>query len=176
MVFLVAGLATLDWWLTPATWLPVQLPGRIDLSRVEDATSQPWWPWTAGAAGLVLILLGALALAAHLPEPSIGGLSLAGSGAQGRLTVSAKPLAQLAAQELARIPGVRSSSGAMVHRRGQLLARIRVTLEPDAELAAVAAGVDQVAGRLAQVVGRDDLLCQAQLSVARRAGRQPRVR
>ena len=172
IVLVAAGAFALVWWLDLFSWLPPAL----NTSPVTDTTSQTWWPWVAGLVGAVLVLLGLRWLAAHIPNGRVGELTLPGSGTQGKLRAAAAPVAKAAAEILEAAPGVRSASGRMLRERGQLVARLRATIEAQADLHAITSAADQVAADLAKVLERDDLRCQIQLKVATRSKSLPRVR
>ena len=171
-VLIAAGGFALVWWLDLFSWLPPAL----NTSPVTDTTSQPWWPWVAGLVGAVLALLGLRWLAGHLPNSGVGELTLPGSGSQGKLRAAAAPVAKAAAEVLEATPGVRSATGRVLRERGQLVARLRATIEAEADLQAITSAADQVAADLAQVLERDDLHLQVQLKVATRSRSLPRVR
>jgi len=172
VILIGVGAAMIAWWLDLLTWLPA----RIDLTEVVDFVHQSWWPWAAGVAGLVAVLLGLRWLIAHVPDRGVGDLTLAGSGPGGKLRAAASPVAEAAAQVLAGAPGVRSASGKVLHERGQLVARLTATIETGADLHAIAQTADKVAAELGAVLGRDDLHCQVQLKTTTRTRAQPRVR
>ena len=171
IVAITAGALAVVWWLDLLSWLPRSL----HTTSVTDTTSQSWWPWAAGLAGLALVLMGLRWLAAHIPNNRVGDLSLTGSGAQGKLRAAAAPAAKAAAEVLARTPGVRSATGRVLRERGQLVARLGATIEVDADLQAITSAADQVTVDLARVLGRDDLHCQVRLKVAARSRPLPRV-
>ncbi|MGV8965769.1 MAG: hypothetical protein ACOH2F_05775 [Cellulomonas sp.] len=172
VILIAVGAAGIAWWLDLITWLPAQ----IDPSPAQDTLSQPWWPWVAGAVGVVAVLVGLRWLIGHLPDRGVGDLKLAGSLPGGRLRAAASPVARAAAQMLAGTPGVRSASGKVLRERGQLVARLTATIETRADLNAIAAAADQVAADLGAVLGRNDLYCQVKLKTATRARAEPRVR
>lgn len=165
------GAFAVVWWLELFDWLPRSL----DTAPVTDATSQSWWPWVAGLAGVALVLMGLRWLASHLPNNRVGDLTLTGSGAQGKLRAAATPVAKAAAEVLAGTPGVRSATGRVLRERGQLVARLGATIETDADLLTVTSVADQVAADLARVLDRGDLHCQVRLKVAARSKPLPRV-
>lgn len=171
LVCLVAGAAALVWWSGRTT----VLPESVDAAPVTDVTGQSWWPWALGLAGVVLILLGLRWLTAHLPQRGVGLLALPGSSSEGRLQADAGTVADAAAEELGGVRGVRSSRGTVQRDRGQVVVRLTATIEPDADLDAVARGADRASGQLQDVLGRDDLHCRVQLRVAGRGRPQPRV-
>lgn len=171
LILLVLGAAAILWWLgTFPSW-----PTRVDASVVVQDTKASWWPWAAAIAGIVLVLLGLRWLAAHLPSRGVAQVKLTGSGAQGRLSAQVRSVADTAAEVLQQTPGVRSARGTIQRDRGQLVARLRATVEPGADLHAVAGAADAVAADLQQVLGREDLRCRIQLRVAHRGRSQPRV-
>lgn len=171
VLLLAAGALGVLWWQGTC----VALPRTVNLSPVTRVLSQSWWPWATGVAAVLLALLALRWLAAHLPHSGVGQLVLAGSGRKGRLVTDAGRAADAAAQRLESTLGVRSASGSVQRDRGQLVARLRATIEPDTDLVDVAAAADRVSAELAQMLGREDLRCSVRLTVASRGRRQPRV-
>ncbi|MGL5849714.1 MAG: hypothetical protein ACRCZD_02935 [Phycicoccus sp.] len=170
LLLLAAGAAGLVWWRGD-----LGLAGPVDTMSATDLTEQPWWPWAVGAAGALLVALGIRWLAAHLRSSRMGHLRLPGSGPHGRLTADVGPVARTAGETLAATVGVRSAGGGVDRDRGRLVARLRATVEPDADLATVAAASDRVAGDLHTVLQRDDIRCRVDLRVARHGKNLPRV-
>ena len=171
VVLIAGGAAAIIWWFH----LVGGLPRSIDVSALDDATTRSWWPWAAAVLGLLLVVVGLRWLVAHLPRRSVGHLTLPGSDRSGRLRVAARPLAAAAAASLATADGVTSSSGQVRRERGELVAALRATITPDADLEAVAQAADRTARDLARVLERDDVRCVVRLRVAS-AGTTPRVR
>ena len=171
LLLISVGLAGILWWLGTFLGWPQQLQADRALELAEEA----WWPWAVGAAGILLILLGLLWLAAHVPDRRVSNLKLPGSTAQGRLDAKARPIAGAAAEAFALTPGVRSARGTIQRDRGQLVAKLRATIEQQADLTAIAAAADRVSADLRQVTQRDDLVCQVNLGVARTARDMSRV-
>ena len=171
VVLIAGGAAAITWWFH----LVGGLPGSIDVSALTDATTRSWWPWAAAVVGLLLVVLGLRWLVAHLPRRSVSHLTLPGSARSGRLRVAAGPLAAAAAASLATADGVTSSSGRVRRERGQLVAALKATITPDADLGAVAQAADRTARDLAGVLERDDVRCVVRLHVAS-SGTTPRVR
>lgn len=172
VVLIGVGIAGIAWWFDLATLLPA----RTDLTGALDTVRQSWWPWVTGVVGLIAVLAGLRWLISHVPDRGVGDLTLSGSGPGGKLRAAPGPVAQAAARVLAAAPGVRSSTGKVLHERGQLVARLTATIETTADLRAIAAAADQVAAELGAVLGREDLHCQIQLKTATRTRAQPRVR
>lgn len=171
LLFMGVGLAGILWWLGTFPGWPQQLQADQALGLADEA----WWPWAVGAAGIVLILLGLRWLLAHVPDRRVASLKLPGSAGQGRLEAKVGPIGSAAADALALTPGVRSARGTVQRDRGQLVAKLRATVEPQADLNDVAAAADRVSAELRQVTQRDDLVCQVNLSVARTARELSRV-
>lgn len=172
LVLLAAAVFGIVWWSD--SWSVV--PDTLELDPVLDVLGEPWWPWVAGAAAVLLGLLGLRWLLAHVPSRGVGTISLPGSGRGGRLRTDANRVTDAAAESLADTHGVRAASGSMHRDRGQLVAKLAATIEPEADLELVAQAADRVSAELAKVVGRDDLHCRVQLSVAARNRAQARVR
>lgn len=163
LALVVLGVAAALWWLGTFPGWPTQL--KTD--QAQAWTTQPWWPWAVGVAGVVLILLGLRWLASHVPHRGVSHLKLSGSSRQGRLDAAVGPIAGAAADAFALTPGVRAAHGTIEQDRGQLVAKVRATIEQQADLGAIAAAADQVSGDLRQVMQRDDVVCQVTLTVAR---------
>lgn len=170
-VALIAGGALGVWWWSGDS----SLPARSDTTPVQDLVAQGWWPWVSAAVGVLLILVGVRWLAAHVRRTTVRQLNLAGSGAAGRLRADGSKVAGAAADAFADTVGVRSAKGRVNRDRGQLVAELTATIEPEADLALVAEQADLVSAQLAHVLGRDDLRCSVQLSVARNGASLERV-
>ena len=175
LVLVAAGAAAAAWGLGQLTRVWAGAPQSLSTAGAGDVCGQSWWPGAAAAAAVLLALLGLWWLLAHVPRRSTGPLRLAGSDRSGALAVDGSSAAAVAADVLTETPGVRSASGRVVSDRGQLVAEIDVTAEPDADLAEVAAAVDATGAQLAQVIGRDDLRGRVTVHVARRQRRGSRV-
>ena len=156
------GVLAILWWT--GTW--AALPEQVNASAVTDALDQPWWPWAAGAGGLALVLIGLGWLSDHLRSQSVGRLALPGSGTSGRLNADAGPVAKAAGEAFGAVRGVRSSRATISHDRGQMVARVTATVDPEADLDIIASAADRVSAELRQVLGRDDVLCRVQLKVS----------
>lgn len=142
------------------------LPHESDTSSVAQwLTSTGWWPWAAGLAGVVLILLALRWLWAHLPGRGVGDLNLPGTGPQGRLRFNAKSAASAAADVLASLPSVQSARGTVKRDRGQLIVDLKVTADPHVSLRDLARDSDRVIADLVHVMGRQDLYGRVHLSV-----------
>ena len=164
----VAGVAAVIWWRGESG-----LSGALNSSGVVKQTTQPWWPWVTGLVGAALVLLGLRWLLAHIPNRGVAKVRLPGTGPQGRLSAEVKSVAQVAAQVLQTTEGVRSARGTIQRDRGQIVARLTATIEPHADLRAIAAAADAVSADLKTVLQREDMHCLVNLRVAPR-GRQPR--
>ncbi|MBB2988382.1 hypothetical protein [Terracoccus luteus] len=141
---------------------------RISFPWMTDATSASWWPWAAGAIGLVLAVLALVWLGRHVTGSRVSTLRLPGSGGEGSLRVDVGAAAKAAADELVRHDDIRSCRSSVSVERGQIVALLEPTLEPSADLAEVTAAAEAAGGKLVGFVGRDDLTYRVQLKVARR--------
>lgn len=176
LALLVLGAAAVAWGAGWLTRLWSASPDQLDLAPVTGALAAPWWPGASLAAGLVLGLLALWWLLAHRTHRSVGPLRLPGAGGRDRRTIDGSRAAGTAADVIAETRGVRSASGEVVTDRGQLLAALSVTVEPDADLGAVVAATDAAMADLSTVLGRDDVRARVHLDVARSARAQSRVR
>lgn len=176
LVVVAAGAAAAAWgggWIEEV-WSSA--PRTVQLKTVTDTVGQSWWPWAAGAAGVVLALLALWWLLAHVRRDTVDELTLRGSGPEGRLVLDPSGPAATAAEVLSGTAGVRSASSRVRRERGTLVVALTATVEPTADLAAVVAASDAVTGELRQVLGREDARARVRLDVARRARPQRRVR
>ena len=162
-LLLIAGGALGVWWWTGESGLPT----RSDTTSAQDLVAQDWWPWASTAVGVLLVLLGVRWLVAHVARTVVKRLHLAGSGSAGKLGVDGSKVAGAAAAAFADTVGVRSAKGRVNKDRGQIVAEINATIEPEADLDLIAEKADLVSAQLARVLGRDDLRCSVQLTVAR---------
>lgn len=174
-VLLILGGLTAIWWWTGEPVRGYQLPDTSDISRVAKVVDASWFAWVAALAGIVLALIGIRWIAAHLTSTRVKRLHLAGSDASGRLEVAGTKVVGAAAAAFADTLGVRSAEGAVLRDRGQLVAHLDATIEPDADLALLARRADEVSAQLAGALERDDLHCSVQLRVAVRGRALPRA-
>ena len=172
VLLVVVGVVAVLWWAGAVA----ALPDAVSLAWLTRATEQAWWPWMLALAGLLLVLVGLRYLFSHLPDRGVHRIVLPGSASSGRLHADVRSVAGAAAGALEDTVGVRSANGTIQRDRGQLVARLRATIEQEADLTAVAAAADRVSAELRSVLGRDDLRCRVQLSVAGRSRSLPRVR
>lgn len=165
------GAAALLWW--HGDWAPLR--GPLSTTIVVKATASSWWPWGAGALGLLLVILGLRWLVAHLPQRSVGPLLLGGSSPEGRLTADTSAVVTTAGDVFADTLGVRSVRSRMMRDRGRRVVQFRTVIEPDADLGLISIAADAIASDLSRLTGRPDLVCRINLRVAARARAQTRV-
>jgi hypothetical protein len=175
LILFVVGAAAAAWYTGGLRRLWPQFPKRVSTDKASDLLNTSWWPWAAGTAGALAVLLGLWWLIAHLPRRSVGTLVLPGSGKTGRLLADPSGIAATAAEVLADTPGIRSVHSKVIRDRGELVVAFTGTIDPRADLGDVIAATDTVAGDLNTVLGRDDARARIHLSVARRPRAQPRV-
>jgi hypothetical protein len=176
LILLAAGIAVAAWYNGNLRRLFPQFPKELSTDKASDLANTDWWPWTAGAVGVLFVLLGLWWLLAHLPRRGVGLLVLPGSGRNGRLHVDPSGPASTAAEVLADTPGIRTAHGKVQRDRGQLIVALTATMDPRADLGQIVAATDAVATDLNTVLGRNDARARILLSVARRPKAQPRVR
>ncbi|MGL5859266.1 MAG: hypothetical protein ACRC35_12850 [Angustibacter sp.] len=174
VLLLALGVGAIVWWTGRAPVLD-RLLDQVELGGVAAVTERPWWPWVLAGAGALLVLAGLRWAFAHRPGRSVDQLSLPGSQAHGRLRSDASSAVGCAAQLLRQVRGIRNARGAVVHDRGQLVARVTATIDPASDIGDVVAACDEVAVDLAQVLSRDDLSSLVLLRVAARGRRLSRV-
>lgn len=165
LALLAGGAAALWWWdgRTIAGVTPVE---SSDVAPVSDTIESSWFPWVAAVIGVLLALVGLRWIVAHLTPAGVKRLRLGGSSGAGRLEVAADKVAGAAAESLGDMLGVRSASGSVLRDRGQMVARLKVTAEPDVDLALLAARADTVSAQLATALEREDLRCDVRVSIA----------
>jgi hypothetical protein len=175
LVLIVAGVAAVGWQMgfLADVWPDVPSSVDVDTSRVTDASS---YAVLAGVVGVALVVIGLWWLLAHLPRRAVGSLALPPGAVSGRLVVEPGPAVATAAAVLADDPLIRSARGAVLADRGELVVRLRATVDPDSDLEAVVAACDGVLADLARVLPADQLRSRVELSVLRRGEVGPRVR
>lgn len=175
LVLLVAGVAVAAWGVSLLDEVWAGAPDELSTAPATDVLSASWWGAAALACGIVLGLLALWWVLAHRTHHGIGPLRLPGSGRPGQLTLDGTAAADAAADVIAATPGVRSAKGQTITDRGQLLADLRVVVEPDADLRTVAGATDTAMTDLATVLGRDDIRSRVTLTVARSTRQTSRV-
>ncbi|MDQ0375400.1 hypothetical protein [Cellulomonas humilata] len=175
LVLIVVGVAAVGWQtgFLESVWPDVPDEVTVDTGQVTEASS---FAVVAGVVGSALVVIGLWWLLAHLPRRSVGSLRLPSGEQPGRLVVDPGPAVATAAQVLADDPLIRSARGAVLADRGELVVRLRATVDPDADLGAVVATCDGVLADLAHVLPAEQLRSRVELSVLRRGEVGPRVR
>ena len=173
-LLVVAGLAGL-WWWSGREVSGSTLPETSSTARVADALENPAVAWGTAAVAVVVALVALRWILAHLTRPTVSRLRLEGSGDDGRSEALAGKVLSAAADAFAATEGVRSARGSVVRDRGELVARIDATIEPEADLTHVAQRADEVSSQLHDVLGRDDLRAAVRLRVAARGRGLSRV-
>jgi hypothetical protein len=174
VVLVVAGVAAVGWQIGFLTEVWPSAPDRlaVDTEPVTEASS---YPLLLALAGVALVALGLWWLLAHLPRRSVGPLRLPAGDRAGRLTVDPGPAVAVAAEVLSEAPDVRSARGSVLRDRGELVVRLRTTVDPAADLPAVVAACDGVLEELAQVLPSERLRSRVEISVLREPAAAPRV-
>lgn len=175
LVLVVIGVAAVGWQtgFLESLWADAPDEFSVDSGLVTETSS---FAVLAGAVGCALVVIGLWWLLAHVPRRSVGSLRLPSGEQPGRLVVDPGPAVATAAEVLADDPLIRSARGAVLADRGELVVRLRATVDPDADLGAVVAACDGVLADLAHVLPADQLRSRVELSVLRRGEVGPRVR
>ncbi|MEV8378525.1 hypothetical protein AB0P21_37650 [Kribbella sp. NPDC056861] len=171
LLLLAGGAAALAWKYD----VFADAPDRIRLPDLPNLVTEDWWPWAIGAAGITFVLMALSWLLRHIPRRRINRLSLEGSSAEGRLTADVDSAVGAAAQVLAGTPNVRSCSGHLITDRGEVVAELKTTIEPDTDLDQLRLATEQVLTELHQMVGREELRTRVLLRTARQQTTSPRV-
>ncbi|WP_372594868.1 hypothetical protein [Actinotalea sp.] len=172
VALVLSGLALLAWHagslpqVWPASWPPVQDQVRLDTRFLESG----WWPWAIGVGGVLAVLLGLGWLLAHVPSRTVGTVVLPGGPIPGTLRIDPTPAVRTAAEQLRRNPAVRRASAAVVRERREVVARLRVTLEPSGNLHDLVTAIDQVSTDLRRVLSTDRITGRVEIEVARGTG------
>ena len=174
LLLIAVGVAAVGWQtgFLESAWPDVPDEVAVDPEQVTGASS---FPALAGLVGAALVVLGLWWLLAHLPRRSVGSLRLPSGTQPGRLIVEPGPAVATAAEVLADDPLIRSARGAVLDDRGELVVRLRATVDPDVDLGAVVDACDGVLADLAHVLPTDQLRSRVELSVLRRGAVGPRV-
>lgn len=136
------GAAALWWTYGPRAGDP------LPLTPVSDAVDEAWWPWAAGAAGVVLVVLALCWLAAHHPPARAKTVGI-GSG----FTAEVRSVADAAGVALRAQPGVLSAGARAVVERGVPTITLSVTVAARHGLSAAVAAADEVAGTIGAMLG-----------------------
>ncbi len=169
VVLVLVGLLGIAWW---QGLLLDHVPRAANVARstgsgIRSGVGQSWWPYVAGAVGLVLAVLGIIWLVDHFVARGVHSYRLVGSDQTGRLKASSGALLSAAEEQLTETRGIRSASGSMTNERGSLIADLSVTADPGADLQAVAADIDRTVSDLAGSLNDPAVTYRTQLSVAR---------
>ncbi|TXR57953.1 hypothetical protein [Quadrisphaera setariae] len=175
LVLVAGGAAVGAWGLGLLDDVGLSGPQSISTQGATDAAQQGWWPYATAAGALVLGLLALWWLLAHVPHRGTDALRLPGSSSKGSLALDGDAAAAVAAQVIAEVAGVRSASGKVVSERGQLIAELDVTAEPEVDLLALDAAVVEVSRDLATVLSRPDVRGRVHVRIARRSKGMARV-
>jgi hypothetical protein len=178
LVLIAAG-ALLGAWalnLLPSLGVPANsVPQQISTAGATDLSGQSWWAYATAAGAVVVGLLGLWWLLAHIPHRGADPLRLPGSSSQGTLTLDGDAAVAVAAQVIAEVPGVRSASGKMVSERGQLIAELDVTADPEVDLVELDQAMVAASADLNTVLSRSDVRGRVHVAIARRSKGLTRV-
>jgi hypothetical protein len=167
LVLVAAGVVGL---LAASGVLRLLEPSTIYASLADTILGRPFLWWTVlVVAALLLVLLGLWLVRGELSRPRVGGLHdvVLQEGRRGSTTVGAVAVADAAAHDLARLPGVLDSDVrlATFGRRPRLEARLDVPA--DADLDAIRQAAEGPYTRLRTMLGVEDIDAHVRLRPTR---------
>ncbi|CAN5333078.1 hypothetical protein BH20ACT8_BH20ACT8_16990 [soil metagenome] len=142
--------------LVAAGVLAVAEPGELAAAVAESVVADPWvfWPVVIGA-GLLLLALGLWLLMGELAPPrqrAARHLTL-DRGAHGTTTVGVPGLERAVDADLSRVAGVAGSRTRLTAEGPVPALRIRLDVDPDADLHAVRQAIAPVHARVCRTLG-----------------------
>lgn len=176
LVLLAVGVAGVLWWTGTLAGLWSGTPDAVDAGAWASWRDASWWGAAATATGVVLAALAVWWLAAHLASPRVGTLRLPGSGADGALDLDPAAVCRYVTGALADEPGVRRARLRLEADPAPHVLVGRVDVDPEADVAAVAARTRELVQQARDVLDLPDLRARVRVAVTRRAGGTPRVR
>lgn len=164
IVFVALGAVVL---LAAVDVLAIVQPSEL-FERLESAIErdpQLWWPALIGGSLLLALLAAWWAVRQVIVRRPGGALSTLtlDVGDHGRTTVEAAKVAEAAAADLRRLPGVTASSARLVHDGGHPRLRTRIDVPADVDLRSLRMSANDVYARVAGVLGRDALPTQTRI-------------
>jgi len=147
----------------------------IDTASVMRVIDSEWWPWAAGVAGLVVVLLGIRWFIAYVPRPARSELALSQSDEQGDLSVSLAALASAIDDRIALAPGVARCTSHVRLDRGVRLIETRVHVDSGVHLRMLTEVVDDVARDVEAMLSGDAPAARVRVFV-NRLQREKRLR
>jgi hypothetical protein len=127
----------------------------LDLSTAAELAGTPWWPWSSGAAGIVLVLLALRWLFSHHPAPRVTRLGLADGRTADNvgLTADASSVAQVAAATLTEHSNVIKATGRAAAEHGSPTITLTVTVPARSPLDAGVTAATDIVGTIAHMLG-----------------------
>lgn len=176
VLLLVVGLALVAWWSGALADLWSGAPATLDPGRAEEVTTAAWWPAVAAVAGVVLVVVGAAWLLAHLRSTRVTRVALPGSDATGRLVLDLPGVASHFADLAGRENGVTAARASFVAERGRTVLSSTITVDAQADLHAVSRAVAALTAQARDVTGVPRFAARTHLRVSRRRHTLDRVR
>lgn len=174
-VLLLGGLAVAAWSAGLADEVVSGLPQRITTRPVGALTNEEWWPWALGAVGVLLVLVGAWWLLAHVRRPQPATIDLPGSDATGMLSADAQAVAERAAAELSRRRRQAAADAGIGSDRAGAYLDTAVHLPAGQGIDGIGRDADEVSTQLRAVMGRE-VRYRVRVQPARSASRRRLVR
>jgi hypothetical protein len=167
---LVAGLALTAAGAAATVWpthLVHTVPDTVHLGPVLQVTQSTWWPWELAGSGIVLVLIAAVWLVAHLPIRRPPVLQVPGTIARGTITVDLDGIATAAATALVQNPDVSAAKGSAVTDRGTPTINLAVTVAHPAALPGVLTAIDDTCAHIAQAAGHSRVAARTMVQIAK---------
>jgi hypothetical protein len=157
------GLAALDW---RYRWV-LSYPDRTSTRAPLQLTTAGWWPWAAGAVGVVLILLGLWWLLAHLRRGIEPTLRLPATDPTGRITADLASLADAAADDFQSRAPVDHVRGTARRIGSDHVIEIRAHVDPRADGDSITRAARSVTGDVERAFPNGSVSCRILLDSPR---------
>ncbi|MGV9713570.1 hypothetical protein ACWDTI_23245 [Gordonia sp. NPDC003424] len=168
IVLVVVGIAAILWKLgvdPVQTWVD-----RIDQRAGARLADTDWWPVVLIGIALVTLIWGWRLIATVIRPGKAEDLVLAGSGAEGEMTVAPKLIADAVGDELARAPILHRVTSKATDDRGRTIIRLTVTAAPTHSFAELASVVGDAVEDVREALDGSDIHVQALVHLESRAG------
>ena len=156
VLLLGGGLAALDW---RYGWV-LSYPDRTRTSAALELTTAGWWPWAAGAVGVVLILLGLWWLLAHLRRGIEPTLRLPATDPSGKVTADLASLADAAADDFQSRAPVDHVRGTARRIGSDHVIEIRAHVDPRADGDSITQAARSATGDVARAFPDGSVTCR----------------
>ncbi|NMM31151.1 MAG: hypothetical protein HHJ10_08950 [Cellulomonas sp.] len=175
IILLVVGGAMIAWWNDDLRTVWAGAPDSLEPGRVSDVMTTSWWTAVAAAGGIALIVLGLFWLRSHLRSADVSRAVLPGLDPSGQLTLELSGVARHFATLAKRQDGVSEAKAKFVTERGRTILTSTVTVDPEADVAAVSAAIGALTAQARDMAGIERFAARTHLHISRRARAFERV-